>query len=512
MFFTGIKRWSDKFGGAKTVRPAATSMLALVAFVASWALSSAPLASPDEQGRIASIWCAPISLNDSCRDRESSSEKGLTVGSPQYLPNHCYFRNSALPARCTFQEPYSQSTNVFSEGTFYLPGFQIIMNVLISSDGEASTLRMKLFNGLLFATLLAMVMLFAPCRIGKAAVAAVALVISPFSIWLITSINSSSWGIAGMATSWVFVPWIFEARRSNRQQDGIPSRMPLAIVAICGFLLSTTSRLDTLVMFVVVVVVFIVTESSVVRHRLSNWRTLAIGVPIGSILTIIVLRTIGERFQAVAELPENARQHQPELWIWITSWVTHFPQIFMDAFGVSGLGENDVRIPQSVWILALMTLGAGLLCSLTKMSNQQLSSAAIVGFGFACILWFASREMDLYNVPGRYVMPLFPAIVGSVLYYSKSSVNLFGQPRLRKIAISLLGVVNALSLYTVVERYVAGSSGGLRVIPIRLDEWWWQSLPIGPNAVVLVGSAAWPVFLVYAFRLLDVKSSIEERT
>lgn len=486
-------------------RLAALSSVGLVVYVACWALSSAPLSSPDEQGRIASIWCAPVSLNDSCRDRTQMEGVGVTEGLPQYLPSHCYFRNAGIPARCTVQDPYSQRMNVFSEGTFYLPGFQIVMNLLISGDGETSTLRMKLFNGMVFAILLLTVLSNAPVRIARAALASIALVINPFSIWLVTSINSSSWGIAGLATSWVVVPWYFENHRRRGVRSRAHSRLPIAIVGIFGFLLSAASRLDTLVMFCVVALVFTVTESLTARQFLAKWQTIALVVPLAVGITFVVLGIVGDKFQAVAQLPENARQHKPELWIWLTSWLTHFPQIFLDAFGVSGLGENDVRIPQSVWILALMTLGAALLVSLECVSSKQLSSVVLVAFSFACILWFASREMDLYNVPGRYVMPLFPAIVGSLLYYSDSTTQLFDEPRLRKIAIVILGFVNALSLFAVVERYVGGSSGGLRVIPIRLDEWWWQSMPVGPNAVTLLGAISWPMFLFYAFRFLDTR-------
>ena len=493
------------FGVAGSLRSASVSSLGLFVCLTCWALSSAPLASPDEQGRIASIWCAPLSINDSCRDRTKSSDAEMTVGSPRYLPTHCYFRNSAIPARCTVQAPYSQQTSLFSEGTFYLPGFQIVMNLLITNDGEASTLRMKLFNGLVFAILLLTVLSNAPVRIARAALASVALVISPFSIWLITSINSSSWGIAGLATSWVVVPWFFENRRQSGVRSHAQSRLPIAIVGIFGFLLSATSRLDTLVMFCVVALVFVIAESSTVRRILARWQTIAVVVPLTLGITFGVLRMVGDRFQAVAQLPDNARQHQPELWIWLTSWLSHFPQIFLDAFGVSGLGENDVRIPQSVWILALMTLGAALLVSLKRVSSKQLSSVVLVAFSFACILWFASREMDLYNVPGRYVMPLFPAIVGSLIYYSDSTTQLFDELRLRNIAIVILGLINALSLFAVVERYVGGSSGGLRVIPVRFDEWWWQSMPIGPNAVILLGAISWPMFLFSAFRFLDAR-------
>ena len=122
---------------------------------------------------------------------------------------------------------------------------------------------------------------------------------------------------------------------------------------------------------------------------------------------------------------------------------------------------------------------------------------------FVAILWFASIELDLYNVPGRYVMPLFSVIVGTYIYYSRSEVQFFDVLRLRHIAIGMLGIANVLGLYAVVERYAAGSSAGLRVIPVRFDEWWWDFLPIGPNGVVIIGSVSWVVFLVYAFRLLD---------
>jgi len=175
----------------------------------------------------------------------------------------------------------------------------------------------------------------------------------------------------------------------------------------------------------------------------------------------------------------------------------------LDAYGFGGLGENDIRISILVVVCSLIVLGASLFQASVQVSSRQFVPFSIFGLAVASMLWFASFEMDLYNVPGRYVMPLFPVIVGTYIYYSRSEVQFFDVLRLRHIAIGMLGIANALSLYAVVERYSAGSSAGLRVIPVRFDEWWWDFLPIGPNGVVVLGSVSWVVFLVYAFRFLD---------
>lgn len=477
--------------------------MSLVVAASCWATSSPPLATPDERVHIPSIWCSPSSSEVDCKDRNFEGESGVSFGNPSYLPNNCYFRAPTVPANCSELPPFSERVAVLREGTYYLAGFQNVLNALITSDGSASVLRMRLFNALVFVVLLSIVIAAAPWRIASTAVTATAVTVSPFSIWLISSPNPSSWAISGVGLGWLGVLWVATNLRRHRKNNGQVNLPAGVLQATLATGLAASARLDALFMFAAVVLIVVTTEVLMNGSLYMRYVTPISSVVFVALAGVFASRELMSRREALGALRISGASEQPPFWTWLTSWMIHFPTVFLDAFGSAGLGENEIRIPSSVIVLSVLVLGAVVSFASERSSCAQLSSLVVLLFSLASMLWFASFEMDLYNVPGRYVMPLFPVIVGTYIYYSKSTLQLFDILRLRQIAISLLGVANALGLYAVVERYSAGSSAGLRVIPVRFDEWWWDFLPIGPNAVVILGSVSWVVFLVYAFRFLD---------
>jgi len=480
-----------------------TVVIAAAVTVISWSFSSPPLATPDERVHIPSIWCAQSALRETCLDREFDKSSGVTSGRPGYLPTHCYFRQTYLSANCTEEDSYSRSVRVLREGTYYLPGFQVILNFLISDNGVNSIFRIRMVNGLLFALLLVVVVLAAPVRLARSVVAAIAMTMTPFALWLISSPNPSSWAITGVVGVWVAATWCISDIRPH-SQGNFRARLQFPIaLGIGSGLLAGTSRLDALVMGFTVLVLVVANEFAGTLSRRVRLVLASAAAPAAAIAAFLLSSEITERRESLGPLSPADLSKQPDFWVWLTNWSTHFPAVFLDAYGVQGLGENDVRIPAIVLVVSLLVLGAAISFAADRIVMQQLVSIGLTALAFLCMLWFASFEMDLYNVPGRYVMPLFPVIVGTYIYYSRSEVQFFDVLRLRHIAIGMLGIANALSLYAVVERYSAGSSAGLRVIPVRFDEWWWDFLPIGPNGVVVLGSVSWVVFLVYAFRFLD---------
>ena len=493
------------------LRSLVIAMTGLVVAMAAWSLSSPPLSTPDEILHIANIWCANEADGLECISKEPN-EQGAIIGTHSFAVPSCFWRQANIPAHCRENANGTAGFLLLQDGSYYHAGFQKTMNTFISGDGAFSLLRMKLFNSLLFVVLVGVLLCFVSSALAKSTLTALAVTFSPFGIWLVASINPSGWGITGLAMVWAFTVAVYHALLTHRKFDRV-SVVPVSIVVIAlviSVFLATQARRDVMA-FTIVVIAVVMTVESIrtaldhaserlrLRLRRSRWIASLIaaavvlwGIRYGSLLGFSYRGTLA-----------SFNESGPSLSVWLTSWLTHFPAVFLDAYGSSGLGENDIKISQFVSIASLLVLGGVLSYATAKLSWLQLSSFAILGLAFAAIMWFASIELDLYNVPGRYVMPLFPVIVGTYVYYSKSEVQFFDVERTRYVAIGLLGFAHALGLYAVVERYSAGSSGGIRVIPVRFDEWWWEFLPIGPNGVVLLGSAGWVIFLVYAFRYLD---------
>lgn len=487
-------------------------VVGLFVALASWAFSSPPRSTPDEILHIANIWCANSPNGGSCLDK-SRNNLSEVIGTFRYSPPSCFLRNPALPANCAGPSTNIHSFLLLQEGTYYHQGFQRVMHRFIGGDGAVSILRMKLFNALLFALLATIALLVAPIKLSRSWLVALAITVSPFSIWLIASINPSGWGITGVPMIWILLTTLITQIRELRGRQEV-NRL-LTAVTISGLLvavfMSIQARRDTMLFALVVMSTVTLTEVVLVAVRLAT-RGKRLAISLGGIVALVLVGLAAQRGDLPFALRSDLRPLHPDgptVGVWFTNWITHFPAVFLDAYGASGLGENDIGISKLVMIVSVLLLGSVLMFASQRGSISQLSSLLLLAFAFFAILWFASLELDLYNVPGRYVMPLFPVIVGMYVYYSRSEVQLFDIPRLRYIAIGLLGVANALGLYAVVERYAAGSSAGLRVIPVRFDEWWWDFLPVGPNGVVVLGSVSWVTFLVYAFRFLDEREASE---
>lgn len=483
------------------------AMVGLLLSLVGWALSSPPLSTPDEILHIANIWCAESPDESECLDK-SPDESGMLIGTFGYSPQSCFWRQPALPASCTDRTTEPRSFFLLQDGSYYHSGFQRVMHQFVGSNGPVSVLRMKLFNVALFALLSLLVLVVSPIALSRSWLAALAVTVSPFSLWLIVSINPSGWGIAGVPIVWILLTGLITQIRSHRTHQSLKpvtaavTAVGLAVAAFMSF----QARRDVMLFGLVVILTVILFELLPPSVAKLSARSKHLTVAVGSVAAILAVGQAARSgvlgFALRSEL-KALSPDSPSVSVWLTNWISHFPAVFLDAYGAAGLGENDIRIPKLVVIVSLLILGGVLMFASQRGSLRQLSAGLLIGLSLVAILWFASIELDLYNVPGRYVMPLFPVIVGTYVYYSRSEVQFFDVLRLRYIAIGLLGVANALGMYSVVERYAAGSSAGVRVIPVRFDEWWWSFLPVGPNGVVVLGSLGWVVFLVYAFRFLD---------
>jgi len=204
----------------------------------------------------------------------------------------------------------------------------------------------------------------------------------------------------------------------------------------------------------------------------------------------------------------------PNFGTWLSSWLMHFWAIPIEAFGSGGLGWREIPMPQFVILSGIGLLGAVIIFASIQMNLQQIFvHLACTTFMIFNILLIANTELDLFNVTGRHIIPIFPFIVGTWVYFSPSPIQFLEVRNARIIAIVLIAVSNSIALYTTIERYVMGWSGGLRIIRINgLDQWWWSDLPIGPNFVVIIGSICYLGFLANAVTLVPLKSLNSTRT
>ena len=146
-------------------------------------------------------------------------------------------------------------------------------------------------------------------------------------------------------------------------------------------------------------------------------------------------------------------------------------------------------------------MGSALLLSFhtTRIEQVAVLICSYLLLTFVILSFNGRLERDLFNLSGRYVLPIISFVVGYSVYLSKSPFQLIQIKKLRMIIICLLSLIHFLSLYSVVETNVDGQSHSIELISIGAGGWWWTGLPLGPNFVVIFGSALFTWFLVNAW-------------
>jgi hypothetical protein len=277
-----------------------------------------------------------------------------------------------------------------------------------------------------------------------------------------------------------------------------------ALWAFASFM-CIASRFDATIFLVITNLIVIVATDR--RIKKFNWKYV-IGFSSAITLFFIVWRS---RFpfldwaSQITTTPLNP--NGPSLHIWITHWIINVVSIPIEAFGEGRLGADIVDIPRVVPILGIALLGAALLFAFLQVNRTQLFvTFSSFMFMTAVVMRIANMELDLFNVSGRYILPLVPYIVGSCVYFSSSPIQLMEVGQLRRIVIACMTIAHALSMYAVVEQNVMGTSFGIQILKVGTEEWWWTESPIGPNFLIVIGSFCFYQFISRAWERVPTKT------
>jgi hypothetical protein len=317
---------------------------------------------------------------------------------------------------------------------------------------------------------------------------------------LIASINPSGWAITGIANSWMFLLIAKTMPKENR-------RKRIAAWALWAFasFMCIASRFDATIFLVVSnLIVLIATDS---RIKKLNWKYI-LGFPAVIIPFFVIWRSRFPFLEWASHFTTKPlNPNGPSLHIWITHWIINVVSIPIEAFGEGRLGADIIDIPRIVPILGIALLGAALLFAFLQVNRMQIF-VTVSSFMFmtAVVMRIANMELDLFNVSGRYILPLVPYIVGSCVYFSSSPIQLMEILQLRRIVIVCMTIAHALSMYAVVEQNVMGTSFGIQILKVGTEEWWWTKLPIGPNFLIVIGSFCFYQFISHAWDRVPTKT------
>lgn len=471
---------------------------ALMTLIA-WSLASPVGASPDDDYHMASIWCARGYAGNDCQRVEGSEAQRLvpllTSGG-----GICYFGDTTVSAACQNELQDRGADTPTDRGNWYgsyPPLFYNALSIFVSDDVRVSVVLMRIANSVLTVLLIGALAWALPRRRRPLATLPLVLTSVPLSLFLLSSVNPSSWAILGSALTWPALYAAFET--TGRRQ------LALCAITITGAGLSSGARADGTVFAVMAVVLVVLLRLRRVRDDLVPTATAVAAV------AIAVAYFLGAGHSAVLnEGITDQLGSQWSTWQLILINAGGLPALWLGPFGygpLGGTGWLDVTFPAlvttaglAVWLLILSSAVRRIFPAKALGLTLSLGALAL----YPLYLLVQTGVVVGQGVQPRYLLPLLVIFTGLALLGHRGMALTLTKPQVLA-ATAALALAHTIALHVHMRRYVTGFD----VAGVNLDrdlEWWWPSLP-GPTVTWLLGSVS---FAVLAYVVL--RDSMEDRS
>lgn len=480
-FVSGVKQKIPKITAFAIVAP----ILAILALSA-WAVASPVGASPDDDYHLASIWCATNEDTNLCHLTSEGDQRSVPNA---LLAAPCYAFDSTQSAECQGDTLDTDNTFITSDrGNFsgaYPPAYYLTMNLFAGANFELSAVVMRLVNVLLFVALTSALYALLPLNRRPTLVWAWAISLVPLGMFLVASNNPSAWAIISAGTLWLALLGFFETTGARR--------VALACLAVIATLMGAGARADAAIYAVIAITVV-----TLLTARWERRWILSALLPAALIVTAIAFYvSTGQSTLVSSGLNSTSGDGvEPSSAGLLLHNLLNVPVLWVGVFGNWGLGWLDTLMPAVVWVAGLGCFAAVAFAGLGSQSIRKLLAVFMVLGAVWIIPTFVLMQSNVAvgsEVQPRYLLPLIVLLGGVALLH-------VGGPRLALSKAQAFGVVGALSfanslaLHYNLRRYVTGAEvNGLNLDANR--EWWWD-VPVGPQAVWILGSLAFAALLV----------------
>ena len=99
-------------------------------------------------------------------------------------------------------------------------------------------------------------------------------------------------------------------------------------------------------------------------------------------------------------------------------------------------------------------------------------------------------------------------LVGFAVLFAESKPDFMFTRNGRWTVLSLLGIANMYVIYGGMEYYVRKGINTGAFLKLSLNGGWWWNTPVSPNFVFLLGAAAFPSFLWFAWQVVDIEEQV----
>ncbi|WP_166866301.1 DUF2142 domain-containing protein [Salinibacterium sp. ZJ70] len=455
-----------------------------------WAFSSPVGSSPDEDYHLVSIWCE---TEDPAACEMSADEDSATV--PEALLEvACFAFDSDTSAACQRGIDFTGAPDSETErGNFYggyPPLFHSVLSLFVGDHIEVSVLTMRVAISIIFTALASALFYLLPPHRRPTLVWSWAVTMVPIGLFIVASVNPSTWAIAGVGFGWLALAGFFESQ--GWRKVGLAALFALSVI------MATGSRGDaSMYMALAIVATIVLTVRRSRRYLLESI------LPLAAVIYCAFAFRVSRPPEAITQgLPSGGGgggEDSPVVSVFSRVIPTLFdiPGLWMGVFGRGwGLGWVDTAMPALVWVAALSCfLGAGL----TAGTRADVRKALVLGGGVIVLLAFptavlvAAGEAVGENLQPRYLLPLIVLFAGVLFWVPEGKSITFSRPQ-RLIVIGSLAMAHAVALFLQLSRYVTGFDD----LGVDLDgsiEWWWSGFA-SPLTVWVLGSLSFAVLLV----------------
>lgn len=456
---------------------AAAFLLALVA----WAFASPVGATPDEDFHLVSTWCGGGLRDGACEAGTDATNRTVRA---DLVEAPCYAFQTEASAGCQGTTPSDDDhrLEISARGNFagdYPPVFFLFTSLFAGDDIPYSVLVMRVANATLFVLMMAATYFASPPSLRRPLLAGLAVTLVPLGIFLIPSVNPSSWAILSAATLMVTV-------LGYMRTDPVRRRVILGALAGLALLFGAGSRADAAMYAVIAIVAALMLT---VRRERSVLRR-AIYPVVLAIVGGLAYLSAGQS-SAVAGGPGGSFSLSRFAGVLID-----VPDLWVGALGRWGLGWLDTAMPAFVWVSASAVFFGSIYLALAPMRRRQGLALAMVGLAAwlvpAYVQYLSGAPVGAFVQP-RYVLPLMTVFAVTAFVRLDGPAVPLSTPQ-RWFVVVALSMANSVALHYNMRRYLTGFD----VAGLNLDagrEWWWD-VPFSPMVVWALGSIAFGTAMV----------------
>ena len=500
--------------------------LALSTVLGGWLLAAPHGASPDDGYHLGSIWCAAGYQDGLCLEDLGSTDPSRALIPQPVTALTCFTYDGSVSAACQAEAveqardrlvPTGTNINRVRPNTYYR-----VMHALIG-DGQdvlAAAGRIRTSNTVVTAVMVLLTALVAQPRLRAAFLLTWIVAAVPLGLFLVTSVNTSAWGIAGLTTAWANALTI-------RDHPTLRNRLAAGGLLALGLALGLGSRTEA-VAHVGAITAAIGLMLVLERHDRSparpgwflglNVRQLAM-VGAAASVGLAALLAVAPRSAALGGITGDLRRGYGRLAARdvgdpILAIAFEVPTLWAGALGnVWGLGALDTPIPS----LASYPLMA-VFVTLVALGLHRGHRARIAGVTFMMLALLLIPTLSLLRVgllvyeqlqPRQFMVLLFP-LLGLALYRLRDERPLVLERGGRIAIVVALGIAHSMALLVTIQRHTNGLLPGFLGEPRHVEfgrqaEWWWASAP-SPDVVWILVSVAYVVLAATVVRMFAPES------